>query len=237
MEEQELQDDANALLPIITAVLAAGATYGATQRYTAAHASTLAVAAQASAALYSTALRLLMATVKKMRTVASRDILMGVVEEAARRAARDGEAVVVRAAVEAAADAAQVAHPGAKVKVSKPGKPFPGTPTPEDTPDPSPLIKPEIVARQAAQTVRNAARQYVAELAPELKLRKSWHSHKDSRVRASHAFLGDKTYESHTVGILDTFTSITGATLRFPGDPLAPIYETARCRCWITIHS
>ena len=66
--------------------------------------------------------------------------------------------------------------------------------------------------------------------------RKTWHSRRDARVRASHAFLGSQSYEFHTVDLADPFVSITGALIRYPCDPLAPPAETYRCRCWLTFH-
>jgi HK97 family phage portal protein len=54
---------------------------------------------------------------------------------------------------------------------------------------------------------------------------KTWVTRKDSRVREQHVFL-----EGNTVGINQSF-KVDGATLRFPGDPLAPPNLTINCRC------
>jgi hypothetical protein len=85
------------------------------------------------------------------------------------------------------------------------------------------------VAHLVAQSAQNAA-------ASKAGWRKEWHDRRDNRVRYTHAFLGSKSYESHTVDADKPFTSPSGALLRFPGDPLAPIDETANCRCWLTYY-
>lgn len=55
----------------------------------------------------------------------------------------------------------------------------------------------------------------------------TWRSAKDDRVRDTHrAMNGQKKLYG------EAFESPSGARLRFPGDPLAPIEETAQCRCW-----
>ena len=55
---------------------------------------------------------------------------------------------------------------------------------------------------------------------------KRWRSASDDRVRHSHRALnGDE------VGFYGAFQSPSGASLRFPGDPDAPIRETSGCRC------
>ena len=54
---------------------------------------------------------------------------------------------------------------------------------------------------------------------------KTWVSNKDSKVRAEHRLLDGKS-----VDIGDDFT-ITGQSIRFPGDPLAPPSLTVNCRC------
>lgn len=56
-------------------------------------------------------------------------------------------------------------------------------------------------------------------------LTKTWLTRKDSRVRASHAFL-----EGKTVGFAEGF-AVGGAVLRFPGDPTSPPSLTYNCRC------
>jgi uncharacterized protein with gpF-like domain len=54
---------------------------------------------------------------------------------------------------------------------------------------------------------------------------KTWVTRRDSRVRGEHILLHGKT-----VDIKDGFP-VSDATLRFPGDPLAPINLTINCRC------
>lgn len=55
---------------------------------------------------------------------------------------------------------------------------------------------------------------------------KRWRSAADGRVRHTHRVLN-----GNSVGFYEAFQSPSGATLRFPGDPEAPISETSGCRC------
>lgn len=55
---------------------------------------------------------------------------------------------------------------------------------------------------------------------------KHWRSAGDNRVRHTHRVLNGKS-----VGFNESFQSPSGARLRFPGDPEAPISETSGCRC------
>lgn len=57
---------------------------------------------------------------------------------------------------------------------------------------------------------------------------KRWRSAGDNRVRHTHRALnGDEA------GFYDSFISSSGARIRFPGDPDAPISETSGCRCTV----
>jgi hypothetical protein len=57
-------------------------------------------------------------------------------------------------------------------------------------------------------------------------LTKTWISRRDGRVRHTHIAL-----DSQKVPFDGVFHSPSGATLRFPGDPLAPPEEIIHCRC------
>lgn len=57
---------------------------------------------------------------------------------------------------------------------------------------------------------------------------KTWRTAGDKRVRHTHQALNGKS-----VGVDESFTSLSGASLRFPGDPRAPISEISGCRCWL----
>lgn len=55
---------------------------------------------------------------------------------------------------------------------------------------------------------------------------KTWRDAGDSRVRHTHRVLNGQA-----VGIDEVFQSPSGALLRYPGDPRAPISEISGCRC------
>jgi HK97 family phage portal protein len=57
---------------------------------------------------------------------------------------------------------------------------------------------------------------------------KEWLSAEDSKTRESHA-----SVNGTIVGINDTF-NVGGYPMKYPGDPAAPISETANCRCSIS---
>lgn len=65
-------------------------------------------------------------------------------------------------------------------------------------------------------------------IAPD-RLTKTWRTRRDDRVRHTH-----RTLEGNKIAFDHAFLSDSGATLRFPGDPLAPPYETINCRCYLT---
>lgn len=107
-----------------------------------------------------------------------------------------------------------------------------GVPTTQDAPAtgepamPTATNTPALLAQMAAQAVVNGAIHAVATAAGWS--RKTWRSQEDSRVRDTHRAL-DRT----TVPMSEPFVSPSGAKLRFPGDPRAPIDEVANCRCWL----
>lgn len=55
---------------------------------------------------------------------------------------------------------------------------------------------------------------------------KTWRTKKDDRVRLTHGAM-----EGETVGIDEKFYTADGNELLYPGDPEAPLSETANCRC------
>ena len=58
------------------------------------------------------------------------------------------------------------------------------------------------------------------------KLHKKWLSTMDGRTRPLHAQL-----HTNSVPVGDPFYSGPGGTIRYPGDPLAPLEQTINCRC------
>lgn len=94
-------------------------------------------------------------------------------------------------------------------------------------------LRGETIGRTEALTALNASQHEALRQSVEggaLKrnqVRRVWRTAVDRRVRHTHAALhGD------TAGLEEAFVSPSGALLRFPGDPTAPISERANCRCW-----
>lgn len=81
-----------------------------------------------------------------------------------------------------------------------------------------------MIAENEAMSAHNAGVWYAAN-ALGGKVRKTWVTEKDERVRAEHRLLNGKT-----VDINDGFMA-KDFILRFPGDPLAPPHLTINCRC------
>lgn len=59
---------------------------------------------------------------------------------------------------------------------------------------------------------------------------KVWASARDERVRGTHRVLNGQAIPFEA-----SFVSPSGATLRYPGDPKAPVREIAMCRCHMTV--
>lgn len=83
------------------------------------------------------------------------------------------------------------------------------------------------MAELEAQTSHNAGIYFAGKSAGSPQ--KTWITRKDSRVRGEHVLLHGKTIN------LDEGFAIDGETLRFPGDPIAPIGSTINCRCRLRI--
>jgi hypothetical protein len=60
-------------------------------------------------------------------------------------------------------------------------------------------------------------------------VRKVWNSAQDNRVRDTHRALSGES-----VGLNESFVSPSGARLRYPLDPTAPLAEVVNCRCNLT---
>ena len=86
---------------------------------------------------------------------------------------------------------------------------------------------PDLLARMLATAVTNAA--MLAAAAAAGWTRKTWTRRADARVRDTHRIL-----HGQTLPLGDSF-EVRGHKLRFPGDPAAPISETANCRCWLAM--
>ena len=84
-----------------------------------------------------------------------------------------------------------------------------------------------VIAEQEAQTAHNAG--VFLSAANDSDLTKTWMTRRDSKVRSAHLLLQGKT-----IGLNEGFAT-DGASLRFPGDPLAPIELTINCRCRLRV--
>ena len=80
-----------------------------------------------------------------------------------------------------------------------------------------------VIAEQEAQTSHNAGTYFGGITMGGAT--KTWVTRKDSRVRGEHILL-----HGNTVEMKDGF-AVGDSTLRFPGDPLAPLSLTINCRC------
>ncbi|MNE30168.1 Phage Mu protein F like protein [compost metagenome] len=94
-------------------------------------------------------------------------------------------------------------------------------------------LRAETIARTEAMTALHGAQQEALQQAVDSgalqanQVRRVWRSAGDRRVRHTHqAMNGD------SAGLHEVFVSPSGAALRFPGDPLAPVGEVVNCRCW-----
>lgn len=94
-------------------------------------------------------------------------------------------------------------------------------------------LRGEVIARTEALTALNAGQYEALQQAVESgqlqasQVRRVWQSAGDGKVRDTHRGL-----DGDTAGLTESFVSPSGATLRFPGDPLAPAAERIQCRCW-----
>ncbi|RVL60366.1 MULTISPECIES: phage minor head protein [Sinorhizobium] len=94
------------------------------------------------------------------------------------------------------------------------------------------LLRGEMLARTETMMALSSARdetmrqQIEAGKVEARDITKVWRSAGDSRVRHTHRVLNGKS-----VGMDEVFQSPSGALLRFPGDPRAPISEISGCRC------
>ena len=88
------------------------------------------------------------------------------------------------------------------------------------------------MAKAALETGRaQAALQIERKLANNgLKIVKEWRSKRDGRVRYTHQH---GNLDGQVVEENKTFLSPSGARLRYPGDPQAPLRETINCRCML----
>lgn len=85
-----------------------------------------------------------------------------------------------------------------------------------------------VIAEHEAQTSFNAGTFFAGEM--KSANNKTWVTRKDEKVRAAHRVLAGKSIP------MSSAFEVAGATLRFPGDPLAPPALTINCRCRLRIN-
>lgn len=94
------------------------------------------------------------------------------------------------------------------------------------------MLRGEMLARTETMMALSSARdiairqQIAAGKIEAQDVTKIWRSAGDNRVRHTHRVLNGKS-----VGVDEAFQSRSGALLRYPGDPQAPISEISGCRC------
>lgn len=99
-------------------------------------------------------------------------------------------------------------------------------------------LRAETIARTETARLQNLAREEAVRQTIEMvgmdesMVDRTWHSASDKRVRDTHKALNGQT----VTGFSAVFVSPSGATLRYPGDPDAPIAETINCRCVVTLN-
>lgn len=107
--------------------------------------------------------------------------------------------------------------------------------TPGDHPDslrpetpPGPLTRARVDAGAVARAMTMPAREEARfNIATQMgAVYKVWHTREDNRVRVTHAEL-----EGNRVPLSSDFITINLNHLSRPGDPMAPLSETAGCRC------
>jgi hypothetical protein len=152
-----------------------------------------------------------------------------------------GQDVGIRAGVESGLTTlAQAAkHIGRSARLDEAAGGSPGVSLPGEIYDPTAdevtrsYADPGQIALPVVQSTRHAAQLAAAEEAGWT--RKTWVDMHDNRVRVNHAFLGSKSYEFHTVPIMEPFVTLDDNKLWFPGDTSAPPHEWMRCRCWLKL--
>lgn len=82
----------------------------------------------------------------------------------------------------------------------------------------------KLVAASVVTTLTNSFNESIASLLGFDS--KRWYTRLDRKVRPSHRML-----EGDVVPLQDSFQLPSGMSIRFPGDPAAPLTETAGCRC------
>ncbi|MGB3833794.1 MAG: phage minor head protein [Mesorhizobium sp.] len=94
-------------------------------------------------------------------------------------------------------------------------------------------MRADMIARtettQATSAARREAWRQTTEAAgvDDAAIERTWHATHDHRTRESHRAMD----QQKVIGLDSAFTSPSGAQLRYPGDPMAPLSEIIQCRC------
>lgn len=255
MDPAEEAEDVNSILPTIAALLAAVVAYNTAKDTAktplAAMEAALDVTAKLEGVLAKIATKMAMSLFKGTTSRKKKEAVLAVLDKAVDAAVADGLVIAsqsVRALAMNIREMPEVEAPTSK-RVDPPVStaPKPSTRDKSETKAkdvvPGSSDDPKYIAERITRTIRDSTQYNVGSYANEELggdddgqfFMKTWHSKSDQRVRATHAFLGSPKYEFHTVKMGEKFVSISGATLRYPHDVEAPIGETARCRCWMTV--
>lgn len=94
-------------------------------------------------------------------------------------------------------------------------------------------LRGETIARTESMASLHAAQHEALQQAVDAgavqanQVRRVWRSAADNRVRDTH-----RAMNGESVGLDEPWISPSGASLRYPGDPSAPVEEIVNCRCW-----
>jgi len=235
----EPPDGSSALVPAILTVLAGLSAYAAGKQSIKGWEQVmqeLQIAPKLAGALASVAQKALQLILSRTTSSKARTALISNMQEAVDTAVSEGAQVVAQAAAAIIEDLIEIRHAGKQwtEKVSPAGDKFDGHG------DPDKLFKTAVdptrmrdtakdLSRRTHQAVWNAAEFHAAGEAGWPRV--EWRSKRDAKVRSSHAILDGQSTDLGT-----PFITYAGNAIRFPGDPLAPIEETANCRCHLLAH-
>ena len=229
----------SALVPAILSVLAGLTAYAAGKQAVQSWEQImqeLQIGPKLAGALAAVAQKALQQILSRTTSTAARAALVANMQQVVDTAVSEGTQVVAQAARAIVEDLIEIRHAGKQwtEKVSPAGDKF------DAHEDPAKLIKTAVdptrlrstaqdLSRRTHQAVWSAAEFHAAGEAGWPRV--EWRSKRDAKVRSSHAIL-----DGQSTALGTPFITYAGNEIRFPGDPLAPIEETANCRCFLLAH-